>query len=828
MRRLTQHAEQLDPADRSTFDAVTTPLKNSVLPYTKSKDAGVPGSERVLDSFLSILRNWIIVERWFCDGKTYADAVDSLRKAHKNESQAVLNVCRAHEQLATTSEVVMRIIASIADSSRIDVETSSAPAIGKRVSVVAGADGLPAAIPSISEIGSMGSSDEYAEVALRARKLLLQESMPSLEQRRQKVLSASKALSLSDQVKPVREVEELLADHIPMVDVFFSLLKSVQTVQEKVGLLELHVRHLYRPYTVKNVERNPDNRLVKFTFMNKPSESLINASTSVTSMTDLSRMMSSGSLAGKVSEASDHSDSDITLLGSDKERVPQSALRTGVGVIVDTLDDLADAARLDAILSKFPQFSGASNVHSTPVNALYFFVLGNVVGMSESAQDDVASRCQDVLNPIQSNLQKADIRRVSIVFDREEEDDLRNFPALFTFRFPNYKEDSLYRQIDPSLAMHLDLNRVAANFQMRGIGSRQTTTCDVHLYECRPRSSALAKDSKANKAPRIFARSVSFVLDFSSSSFERVLVDALNALDLCQIKSKADNHLFLNLVGDSEKAVLDPVVAEQVVVAVLKRHGDRVLALGIVEVETRIVCCLSPNTPPIAIRLFASNPTGYVHVMNTYVEAATETGGERVFKLISGTKASLASAGDSSWDGLNVNTPYPLTRPFDAQRKAALKASDTLYCYDLPALFEAAVEQQWMESSERGGIEGGIRAAARPLMVMYTTELVVQKKGGTIADKWTMRDYLDGKLELALVNRGAGANNVGMVAWLVVLKTVEYPNVRALTVAQCVFFACAHHFATKNILVTGETSCPDCQRYNFQGWKFWHAGRRCL
>jgi acetyl-CoA carboxylase/biotin carboxylase 1 len=107
-----------------------------------------------------------------------------------------------------------------------------------------------------------------------------------------------------------------------------------------------------------------------------------------------------------------------------------------------------------------------------------------------------------------------------------------------------------------------------------------------------------------------------------------------------------------------------------------------------------------------------------------------------------------------------------------------LKASDTLYCYDIPALFEAAVEQQWLEHSEEGGIQGGIRDAARPLMVMYTTELVVQRKGGTIDDWWSMNHYLKGHLELVQVNRGAGANNVGMVAWLVVLKTVEYPNVR--------------------------------------------------
>jgi acetyl-CoA carboxylase/biotin carboxylase 1 len=40
-----------------------------------------------------------------------------------------------------------------------------------------------------------------------------------------------------------------------------------------------------------------------------------------------------------------------------------------------------------------------------------------------------------------------------------------------------------------------------------------------------------------------------------------------------------------------------------------------------------------------------------------------------------------------------------------------------------------------------------------------------------------MKDYLNGNLELTSVNRRAGANDVGMVAWVVNLKTVEYPNV---------------------------------------------------
>ena len=782
---LNAHSESLKEAsEQSSFTALTTPLRDTVIPYTKSKAAGVPGSERVLQSFVTLLRSWITVERWFCDGKTYADAVDGLRKTYKNELDTVLGICRTHEQLKVTCEVIERIISAIADGSRVDILESTPSAIGKRVSMVAGADSLPQVMPAMAEIGAMGSSDVYASVALRARKILMNESMPSFDERRQKVLEASKALSTSSDSKQSREVKELLADHIPMVDVFLPLLKSVGSPDEEVGLLELHVRHLYRPYTVKSVERNTQQRLVKFSFLNKPSESVINVSTSVTSMTDLSRMVSSGSMA-KLSESSEHSSSESNLLvAQNKERIPDSTVRTGVEVIVDGLDEVSDPSKIASVMSQFPRVASGA----TPVNALYFIVLGQSVAPNEESKDQTAASCQSALEPIKSELEKAGIRRVSFVFAHEGgEDELQNYPALFTFRFPEFKEDSLYRQIDPSLAIHLDLNRITSNFHMRSLGSRHTATCDVHLYQGTPRSSALAKDKKASKAPRVFARALSFVLDFSSSSFERILVDALNAFDLCSMKSKADNHLFLNLVSDFEKVVLDPVVVEQVVGEILKRHGERISGLGIVEVETRIVCCLSPSTPPIAIRLFSSNPTGYVPVMNTYVEAGSESGGDRIFKLISGTKASLASTGDSSWDGLNVNTPYPLTRPFDAQRSAALRSSDTLYCYDLPALFEAAVEQQWVEAGEKGGIEGGIRAAARPLMVMYTTELVVQKKGGDGSEKWTMNDYLKGDLELTHANRGAGANDVGMVAWLVNLKTVEYPNVSRIVFVFAVF-----------------------------------------
>uniref|UniRef100_A0A7S4ATM8 Acetyl-CoA carboxylase n=1 Tax=Pseudo-nitzschia australis TaxID=44445 RepID=A0A7S4ATM8_9STRA len=748
-----------DASSKSAFVALTQQLKDAATPYTRSKVDGVHGAEKVLKSFIDILRRWISVERWFCDEPSYADSVENIRKLHKDDATTVLNICRSHEQIQTTSYILTRIMDAIYDGSR-----------SERVSIVAGAESLLDAFPSISEVGMMGQRSEYAKVALRARKLLMQESIPNLELRKQRVRVAAQNLSGSD----TKEADDLIAEQTPLLDVFFPLLKEVTSSNEEIGLLELYARCIYRTYTIKETEKSNDERMVKFSFFNKTSERVLHKMTSVPSMTALSSAVSSSNLTS-LSDSTEGDTENKVLAVKGLEKIPSNVARTGICKIIDSIDEIDDPSVFEGIVKNFPQFSSTESSNAGPINVLYLIVAKTDVENDEKSCDLMSGICQAKLSPYKALLEAANVRRVTVSFDKEATDNIGASPATFTYRSPLFEEESLIRGIDPSHAINLDLGRVASNFSVATVGARHTSTSHVHMYEATPRASALAKDPNANKNPRIFVRALSFSLDFCSNGFERILVDALNALDLCPENRRADNHLFINLVSDFEKVVLDPVVVEQVVVDILKRHGDRVSNLGIVEVETKILCSLSRDSLPISLRLVASNPTGYVHVLSTYVEAADETDGDRVFKLIGGTKATLAGAGDSSWEGLNVDTPYPLTRPFDHQRRAALRSSDTLYAYDLPALFEAAVEEEWTNASK---LEGS-QVTDRPLMVMYTTELVVKNSNpSALPDNWTMDDYLNGDLELVQVNRGAGANDVGMVAWLMELKTVEYPNGR--------------------------------------------------
>ena len=103
---LEETQNSLSGSERAAFEAQTKPLSEATSPHAKSHASDAPGSERAMTSLLELLREWIAVEKWFVESKSYADAVDSLRRAHKDDASRVLAICRAHAQVATTSRIV--------------------------------------------------------------------------------------------------------------------------------------------------------------------------------------------------------------------------------------------------------------------------------------------------------------------------------------------------------------------------------------------------------------------------------------------------------------------------------------------------------------------------------------------------------------------------------------------------------------------------------------------------------------------------------------------------------------------------------------------------
>jgi len=321
-----------DEVERASFLALTAPLVDAADPYTKSNANLVPGAERVLIQFLGVLREWISVERWFCDGISYADAVENLRKANESNNVAVLDICRAHALLKSTSTVILKIIDSIAEAGKTDI-TSSA-----MTSVVLGAEGLVNTTPSLTDIASMRGNETYDILSQRCRNFLIEESLPSIEERKSKVLAVATALALgTDDASD--QVQDLINDSIVGSDILLPLLRDATAV-EQLAILEISARKQHRPFDMKDVIPMTEQSTLKFTYCHKPKTSVFSSTSRMTSMTDLTRAMSSN----KLSDLS-RSDSESSLKsqeGQDANKVS----RTAVMKICNTMGDIGDMMAL--------------------------------------------------------------------------------------------------------------------------------------------------------------------------------------------------------------------------------------------------------------------------------------------------------------------------------------------------------------------------------------------------------------------------------------------------------------------------------------------------
>jgi acetyl-CoA carboxylase/biotin carboxylase 1 len=140
-----------------------------------------------------------------------------------------------------------------------------------------------------------------------------------------------------------------------------------------------------------------------------------------------------------------------------------------------------------------------------------------------------------------------------------------------------------------------------------------------------------------------------------------------------------------------------------------------------------------------------------------------------------------------------------VSQKFENQRAAALAASETLYCYDWPLLFENVAEKNWTDFvSGQSGRKPNLRiktpgTPATPLVTdtsahappnFFTcTELVMcdPNTQEPLRSTWTAREA-EKHAVLLPVKRPPGKNDVGMVAWHVHMSSPECPQGREFVI----------------------------------------------
>ena len=371
--------------------------------------------------------------------------------------------------------------------------------------------------------------------------------------------------------------------------------------------------------------------------------------------------------------------------------------------------------------------------------------------------DQLAGRLAVTVEKIKESLPLIKAGRVTFLVS-----DGKSFPRFFTFRKQedgSFVEDRVYRGINPPQAFLLELARMR-NFDIEPYESGNQR---IHLFYGVGRKGAAAGAAGAGKKRddvdrRFFVRAIIRSAPFTSDAIrhegvyipeeiERVFSEALDSLEMAVRDSRFDrtdwNEIFLNILPDFTMGA-DSV--EKIIRALSHRHADRIRRLRVSEVEVKVRLKLASDEgiPRETYRFVAANPTGYVLSVDRYQEIEWPDG-----------DIHLESCRDpiGPLHQKNIRDPYPELDPLQ-RKKIDARRRGTTYVYELPDLFETALNNIWNGLS-------GVGEARQATVPVERFELVLDDRG-----------------ELVETDRPEGQNDIGMVAWRLRLRTWEYPQGR--------------------------------------------------
>jgi acetyl-CoA carboxylase/biotin carboxylase 1 len=601
---------------------------------------------------------------------------------------------------------------------------------------------------------------------LKAREVLIQTALPSLEERQNQMEMILKSSVVETTYGEVgfrhREPDQQkLKDLIDSRFNVFDVLPSFFTHPDEwviLAALEVYVRRSYRAYSVLSVDYHEESDAPTFLTWKFKLRALttpglgVGASPANGASTPVPSELK-GSSFKRVASVS-----DMSLVVSRGETEP---VRVGAIVPIRSFSDFEED--LSHVLDAFPRRPRSRSVShdKSPRKTNGFSVAGltrhrqhshsislasgseestnvlNVVVMDHEDFDENAflARIQEVIVDFSEEFDKRGIRRVTFTTSRKED----NYPRYYTFRGPTYLEDPTIRHIEPALAFQLELSRLS-NFNFQPVF---TDNRNVHVYK------AEGKDNTSDV--RFFVRAVVRpprvrdeipTSEYIISETDRLVNDILDALQILGPERTDMNHIFINFTPTFE---LFPEEVEQALGGFIERFGRRVWRLRITNVEVRIICKDPATELLFPLRVIISNVSGFVIKIDTYAEVKNDKG-EWIFKSFGPQTGPMHLR--------PITTPYP-TKEWLQPKRYKAHIMGTTYVYDFPDLFSQAIRQEWQAARAQ---HPKMRA---PEDLLVAKELVFDEQG-----------------QLIDVEREPGTNSIGMVAWLVTAKTLEYPKGR--------------------------------------------------
>ena len=727
-------------------------LRTALAPLTKVMERYADGLKaHEFHIFCDLLEEYWGVERLFASTAVRdEDVVLKLREEHKEDLITVVHIVLSHSRVGAKNNLVLAIL---------DVYRPNRPNVGNVAKY------FRSPLRKLTELESRAT----AKVALKARELLIQCALPSLEERstqmqhilRSSVVESRYGETGWDHREPDLDVLKEVVDSKYTVFDVLPIFFTHQDPWVSLAALEVYVRRAYRAYTVKDVEYHTEQdpffmswdfvlRKVGHSEYGLPLQSSY-PSTPSTPAEGMKRISSI---------------SDMSYLLQKDEGEP---IRKGVILPVPYLDDCEEF--LPKALDAFPR---ADLQAKRPSQSSQTGLLPGLEGMRRpqvnraNSEDELSGVCNIAICDVEGDSDEEIVRRVTrIVQDNKDELLARKvrrltfmcghkdgtYPGYFTFRGPTYVEDQSIRNSEPATAFQLELGRLS-KFTIKPVF---TENKNIHVYE------AIGKGPESDKVvdKRYFTRAVVRpgrlrddipTAEYLISEADRLMNDILDALEIIGNNNSDLNHIFINF---SAVFQLEPKDVEKALAGFLERFGRRLWRLRVTGAEIRILCTDPSTGAPYPLRVVITNTSGYVIQVELYVERKAKNG-EWVFESIGGT----TSVG--SMHLRPVSTPYP-TKEWLQPKRYKAHLMGTQYVYDFPELFRQAFQNSWAKV-----------VAAHPGLKD------TQPQVGQCIEYSEL--VIDDNDNLTEVIREPGTNTFGMVGWLITAKTPEYPRGRRFVV----------------------------------------------
>ncbi|KAK3322810.1 acetyl-CoA carboxylase [Apodospora peruviana] len=724
-------------------------LKTTLSPLTAVLDLYTEGQKvRELNVISDLLTQYVDVERLF-SGRRLQDeeVILKLREENKDDIQKVVQTVLSHSRVAAKNSLILAII---------EEYRPNKPNVGNVGKY------LRPALRKLAEL----ESRQTAKVSLKAREVLIQCALPSLEER-----TAQMEHILRSSVVESRYGEAGWGHREPELKVISEVVESKFTVFDVLTLffahedpwvslaaLEVYVRRAYRAYNLKRIDYHHDETdtplFISWDFaLGKLGHS------------EFGLPLQSG-VASSPATPIDHSFKRISSI-SDMSYLSQKAhdepIRRGVIVPCKYLDDAEEllSKALETIpvaggalarkksAGLIPDLNGKRRPAPPPrldsideLSAVVNVAIRDAEGRSD---DEILKDILPVVHQFKEELFARRVRRLTFVSGRND----GSYPGYFTFRGPEYIEDDSIRNIEPALAFQLELGRLS-KFKIKPVF---TENKNIHVYE------AVGKGVETDR--RYFTRAVIRpgrlrdeipTAEYLISEADRVVNDIFDALEIIGNNNSDLNHLFINFTPMFQ---LEPEEVEQSLQGFLDRFGPRAWRLRVAQVEIRIICTDPVTGQPYPLRVVITNTSGYVIQVEMYAERVSEKG-DLIFHSIGGTTKI------GSMHLLPVSTPYATKNWLQPKRyKAHLMG--TQFVYDFPELFRQAIQNSWAKAVQK-----------HPALADK------QPPVGECIDFNEL--VLDDHDNLAEVSREPGTNTCGMVGWLIQARTPEYPKGRKFIV----------------------------------------------